>query len=167
MWKPRRLTTLWASTACHRDSFTFFFLPYQSLHLVCLSPPFSPTPASIYLNLFVVSSFSCLFFPSLYTYLAKMPYYCKILIISHLLPRLFLILPFLFILFLLLLLLHLLFLHHHHRHHFLRLLFHIFILFKLTPFPFPSLHFPHLANDCARNNGIRHAVVKQGCTATL
>jgi hypothetical protein len=24
MWKPRRLTTLWASTACYRDSFTFF-----------------------------------------------------------------------------------------------------------------------------------------------
>jgi hypothetical protein len=23
MWKPRRLTTLWASRACHRDSFTF------------------------------------------------------------------------------------------------------------------------------------------------
>jgi hypothetical protein len=26
MWEPRRLTTLWASTACHRDSFTFTFL---------------------------------------------------------------------------------------------------------------------------------------------
>jgi hypothetical protein len=26
MWEPRRLTTLWASTACYRDSFTF--LPY-------------------------------------------------------------------------------------------------------------------------------------------
>jgi hypothetical protein len=25
MWEPRRLTTLWASTACYRDSFTFFF----------------------------------------------------------------------------------------------------------------------------------------------
>jgi hypothetical protein len=24
MWKPRRLTTLWVSTACYRDSFTFF-----------------------------------------------------------------------------------------------------------------------------------------------
>jgi hypothetical protein len=23
MWKPRRLTTLWASTACYRDRFTF------------------------------------------------------------------------------------------------------------------------------------------------
>jgi hypothetical protein len=23
MWKPRRLTTLWAFTACYRDSFTF------------------------------------------------------------------------------------------------------------------------------------------------
>jgi hypothetical protein len=24
MWKPRRLTTLWASKACYKDSFTFF-----------------------------------------------------------------------------------------------------------------------------------------------
>jgi hypothetical protein len=24
MWEPRRLTTLWASTACYRDSFTFY-----------------------------------------------------------------------------------------------------------------------------------------------
>jgi hypothetical protein len=23
MWEPRRLTTLWASTACHKDSFIF------------------------------------------------------------------------------------------------------------------------------------------------
>jgi hypothetical protein len=26
MWEPRRLTTLWASTACYRDSFTFTFI---------------------------------------------------------------------------------------------------------------------------------------------
>jgi hypothetical protein len=25
MWVPRRLTILWASTACYRDSFTFFY----------------------------------------------------------------------------------------------------------------------------------------------
>jgi hypothetical protein len=25
MWEPRRLTTLWATTACYRDIFTFFF----------------------------------------------------------------------------------------------------------------------------------------------
>jgi hypothetical protein len=24
MWEPRRLTILWASTACYRDSFTFY-----------------------------------------------------------------------------------------------------------------------------------------------
>jgi hypothetical protein len=24
MWEPRRLTTLWAFTACYRDSFTFY-----------------------------------------------------------------------------------------------------------------------------------------------
>jgi hypothetical protein len=27
MWEPRRLTTLWASTVCYRDSFAFFILP--------------------------------------------------------------------------------------------------------------------------------------------
>jgi hypothetical protein len=26
MWEPRRLTTLWAFTACYRDSFTLFYL---------------------------------------------------------------------------------------------------------------------------------------------
>jgi hypothetical protein len=26
MWEPRHLTTLWASTACCRDSFTFLFI---------------------------------------------------------------------------------------------------------------------------------------------
>jgi hypothetical protein len=26
LWEPRRLTTLWAYTACHRDSFTFTFM---------------------------------------------------------------------------------------------------------------------------------------------
>jgi hypothetical protein len=24
-WEPRRLTTQWASTACYRDSFTYFY----------------------------------------------------------------------------------------------------------------------------------------------
>jgi hypothetical protein len=24
MWEPRRLTTLWVSTACYRDKFTFY-----------------------------------------------------------------------------------------------------------------------------------------------
>jgi hypothetical protein len=34
MWEPRRLTTLWASTACYRDGFTFtlfFALPFRIL----------------------------------------------------------------------------------------------------------------------------------------
>jgi hypothetical protein len=26
MWEPRRLATLWASTACYKDTFTFTFL---------------------------------------------------------------------------------------------------------------------------------------------
>jgi hypothetical protein len=29
MWEPRRLTTLWASTACYRDSFPFLHLPEE------------------------------------------------------------------------------------------------------------------------------------------
>jgi hypothetical protein len=33
MWEPRRLTTLWASTACYRDSFyTFQLLDWLKLH---------------------------------------------------------------------------------------------------------------------------------------
>jgi hypothetical protein len=31
MWEPRRLTTLWASKACYRDSFTFFFIQIARL----------------------------------------------------------------------------------------------------------------------------------------
>jgi hypothetical protein len=31
MWDPQRLTTLWASTACYRDSFTFFTLKIYDL----------------------------------------------------------------------------------------------------------------------------------------
>jgi hypothetical protein len=31
MWEPRRLTTLWAFTACYRDNFNFFYL-YLSGH---------------------------------------------------------------------------------------------------------------------------------------
>jgi hypothetical protein len=30
MWEPRGLTTLWASTVCYRDSFTFHLLFYFS-----------------------------------------------------------------------------------------------------------------------------------------
>jgi hypothetical protein len=34
MWEPRRLITLWASTACYRDSFTFLpILEYPDLYL--------------------------------------------------------------------------------------------------------------------------------------
>jgi hypothetical protein len=32
MWEPRRLTTLWVSTAYYRDSFTFFISTLSSLH---------------------------------------------------------------------------------------------------------------------------------------
>jgi hypothetical protein len=37
MWEPRRLTTIWASTACYRDSFTFTFTFLLILH-------WSPSP---------------------------------------------------------------------------------------------------------------------------
>jgi hypothetical protein len=33
MWEPRRLTTLWAFTACYRDSFTFFFYLYMHTYI--------------------------------------------------------------------------------------------------------------------------------------
>jgi hypothetical protein len=36
MWEPRRLPTLWAFTACYRDSFTFLFLPTLGSLLVVL-----------------------------------------------------------------------------------------------------------------------------------
>jgi hypothetical protein len=29
MWEPRRHTTLWAFTACYKNSFTFFFYQYK------------------------------------------------------------------------------------------------------------------------------------------
>jgi hypothetical protein len=29
MWEPRRLTTLWAFTACYRDNFTFFTFTFR------------------------------------------------------------------------------------------------------------------------------------------
>jgi hypothetical protein len=32
MWEPRRLTNLWASTACYRDSFTFFLRESIACH---------------------------------------------------------------------------------------------------------------------------------------
>jgi hypothetical protein len=32
--KPRRLTTLWASTACYRDSFTFSFRGHKPIHIL-------------------------------------------------------------------------------------------------------------------------------------
>jgi hypothetical protein len=39
MWEPRLLTILWASTACYRDSFTFFY----TLNLT-VSPLYMPPP---------------------------------------------------------------------------------------------------------------------------
>jgi hypothetical protein len=33
MWEPRRLTTLRASTACYRDSFTFTLIALDAAHL--------------------------------------------------------------------------------------------------------------------------------------
>jgi hypothetical protein len=31
MWEPWRLTTLWASTACYKDSFTFILEKYVNV----------------------------------------------------------------------------------------------------------------------------------------
>jgi hypothetical protein len=50
MWEPRRLTTLRASTACYRDSFTnllhssFYFNCIHCILLHCLLPTFPPLP---------------------------------------------------------------------------------------------------------------------------
>jgi hypothetical protein len=35
MWEPQRLTILWASTPCYRDSFTFFYFMFVELFIVC------------------------------------------------------------------------------------------------------------------------------------
>jgi hypothetical protein len=35
MWEPRRLTTLWAFTACYKDNFTFFLITLDYLFLGC------------------------------------------------------------------------------------------------------------------------------------
>jgi hypothetical protein len=46
MWEPRRLKTLWASTACYRDSFTFFNIMIQlcaKMALVLLRSQFQAT----------------------------------------------------------------------------------------------------------------------------
>jgi hypothetical protein len=32
MWEPQRLTTLWASTACYRVTFTFYAVEYFKLN---------------------------------------------------------------------------------------------------------------------------------------
>jgi hypothetical protein len=37
MWKPRRLTTLWASKACYRNSFTFYMISSE-VKLCALGP---------------------------------------------------------------------------------------------------------------------------------
>jgi hypothetical protein len=47
MWEPRHLTTLWAFTACYRDSFTFlpFFLPAW---VFCMMAVFTELPSLPY-----------------------------------------------------------------------------------------------------------------------
>jgi hypothetical protein len=38
MWEPRRLTTLWASTACYRDIFTLLYLLFDPEYGSDVSP---------------------------------------------------------------------------------------------------------------------------------
>jgi hypothetical protein len=40
MWEPRRLTILWVSTACYRDSFTFYLLPRPYKFMFQVISPF-------------------------------------------------------------------------------------------------------------------------------
>jgi hypothetical protein len=44
MWEPRRLIILWTSTACYRDSFTFFFVPRFSAYQTLTTSPRFPHP---------------------------------------------------------------------------------------------------------------------------
>jgi hypothetical protein len=37
MWVPQHLTTLWASTACYRDSFTFIYLQYILIYCLLIT----------------------------------------------------------------------------------------------------------------------------------
>jgi hypothetical protein len=37
IWEPRRLATLWTSTACYRDTFTFFFYCHLTIWLFTFS----------------------------------------------------------------------------------------------------------------------------------
>jgi hypothetical protein len=39
MWEPQRLTTLWVSTACYRESFTFFYRNWIKLSKKRYSTP--------------------------------------------------------------------------------------------------------------------------------
>jgi hypothetical protein len=39
MWEPQRLTVLWASTACYRDTFTLLFYFMNSTLKICKHKP--------------------------------------------------------------------------------------------------------------------------------
>jgi hypothetical protein len=48
IWQPRRLTILWAFTACYRDSFTLFkWLRNKSLNEVWSQPPMPDLPGGL------------------------------------------------------------------------------------------------------------------------
>jgi hypothetical protein len=51
MWESRRLTTVWASTACYRDSFTFFLNAFYLRFLL--------ERLSMELCVYVASDFRC------------------------------------------------------------------------------------------------------------
>jgi hypothetical protein len=48
MWEPRGLTTLWASAACYRDSFTFSFLLRLVVSLTGRWRPVAYTPSGVF-----------------------------------------------------------------------------------------------------------------------
>jgi hypothetical protein len=57
MWKPRRLTTPWASTACYRDSFKFLCTSWPSRSTDVTSETFHYTDSKI---IFTLSGHSCI-----------------------------------------------------------------------------------------------------------
>jgi hypothetical protein len=67
MWEPRRLTTLWASKACYRDSSTILLILCISSYLSLLESSVNqcqsinvPVFVSVYLSIYLSSLYICL-----------------------------------------------------------------------------------------------------------
>jgi hypothetical protein len=66
MWEPRRLTTLWASTECYRDSYNFllfFFVFYAVLAISKGSWRLVLPRTSYCIHMFIPYLFVCFIYP--------------------------------------------------------------------------------------------------------